>query len=214
MTMRTTTILCGLLMCLTTAAAAQQEPVCVIDGQRRPAADCGFAGRAGGIAREKIDRVDVLKGEAAAALYGRDAASGVVSITTKQGQNGQPGGPDPLARYFYPPELVMANQQAIALSERQRAVIVDAIKDAQGRFIDLQFRMSAEVERLQRLLQNSSVDETSVLDQLDRVLDVERDVKRAQLGLMIRIKNQLGPAQQEKLDRLRQGQSGGDGDMR
>jgi Heavy-metal resistance len=117
-----------------------------------------------------------------------------------------PGPEDPLARFFYPPELVMANQNAIGLSERQRAEIVDAIKDAQGRFVDLQFRMSAEVERLQRLLKNSSVDEARVLDQLDRVLGVEREVKRAQLGLMIRIKNELGPEQQATLDRLRQGQ--------
>jgi Heavy-metal resistance len=164
MTMRKTLITLGLLTCLTTVVAAQQEPICVIDGQRHPPADCG--------------------------------------------KNRPPGGEDPLARFFYPPELVMANQEAIALSERQRAAIVDAIKDAQGRFVDLQFRMSAEVERLQRLLQNSSVDETRVLDQLDRVLDVERDVKHAQLGLMIRIKNQLGPAQQAALDRIRQNQSG------
>ena len=35
-----------------------------------------------------------------------------------------PGGPrppgDPLARYLFPPELVMANQQAINLTDRQR----------------------------------------------------------------------------------------------
>ena len=203
------TIVLALASCLTTAAGAQQEPICVIDGTRRPLADCGLVGRAGGVPRDKIDRVDVLKGEAAAALYGRDAASsGVVSITTKPGgQQAGPGGEDPLARYFYPPELVMANQQAIDLSDRQRDAIVDAIKEAQGRFIDLNFRMSAEVERLQRLLKNTSVDEARVIDQLDRVLNVEREVKHAQLGLMIRIKNQLGPEQQAALDRLRQGQN-------
>ncbi|MFL5529667.1 MAG: hypothetical protein ACJ791_09890, partial [Gemmatimonadaceae bacterium] len=33
---------------------------------------------------------------------------------------GQPNG-DPLARYLFPPELVMANQQAIGLTDRQRS---------------------------------------------------------------------------------------------
>jgi hypothetical protein len=173
MTMRKIMMTLGLMTCLTTVAAAQQQALCIVDG-------------------------------------GAPQPCVPPTPTATRGQQG-PGPEDPLARYFYPPELVMANQNAIALSERQRAAIVDAIKDAQGRFVDLQFRMSAEVERLQRLLQNSSVDETRVLDQLDRVLDVERDVKHAQLGLMIRIKNQLGPAQQERLDRLRQGQSGGNG---
>lgn len=164
--MRKIMITIGLMTCLTTGSAAQQQALCIVDG---------------GTPQPCVPPI---------ATRGQQA----------------PGPEDPLARFFYPPELVMANQNAIALSERQRSEIVDAIKDAQGRFVDLQFRMSAEVERLQRLLKNSSVDEASVLDQLDRVLSVEREVKRAQLGLMIRIKNELGPAQQATLDRLRQGQ--------
>jgi len=197
---------------LLSSAALAQEPICVIDGQRHPPADCGLTGKTNGLKPENIERVDVLKGQAAAALFGRDADRGVISITTKQGNAGQQGGAgpqgadDPLGRYFFPPELIMANQQAIDLTDRQRSSIVDAIKDAQGKFVDLQFRMTGEMERLQRLLQSTSVDEARVLEQLDRVLTLERDVKRAQLGLMIRIKNELTDQQQAALQRLRQGQ--------
>jgi hypothetical protein len=42
-----------------------------------------------------------------------------------------------------------------------------------------------------------------VLEQLDRILSAERDVKKAQIGLLIRIKNTLTRDQQEKLDRFR-----------
>jgi len=111
--------------------------------------------------------------------------------------------PDPLARYLFPPELVMANQQAIGLTDRQRASLQQAMKDAQGKFIDLQFRMSSEVENLQRLIQPANVDESKVLDQVDRVLGVEREIKRAQLSLMLRIKNLLSPQQQAQLGALR-----------
>jgi hypothetical protein len=118
-----------------------------------------------------------------------------------------PGGPrqpgDPLARFLFPPELVMANQQAINLTDRQRQSLQQAMKDAQGKFIDLQFRMSTEVENLQHLIQPANVDETRVLDQVDRVLSVEREVKRAQLSLMIRIKNMLTEQQQARLGVLR-----------
>ena len=110
---------------------------------------------------------------------------------------------DPLARYLFPPELVMAHQQAIELTERQRATVRDAIKEAQGKFVDLQFQMSAEVEKLQRLLQGSTVQETSVLQQVDRVLGLERELKHAQLTLLIRIKNALTEEQQASLTRLR-----------
>jgi len=119
------------------------------------------------------------------------------------GPGGQRAHGDPLSRYLFPPELVMANQQAINLTDRQRQSLQQAMKDAQGKFIDLQFRMSTEVENLQRLIQPANVDETRVLDQVDRVLSVEREVKRAQLSLMIRIKNLLTEQQQARLSVLR-----------
>jgi Spy/CpxP family protein refolding chaperone len=54
-----------------------------------------------------------------------------------------------------------------------------------------------------RLLANSQVDEAQVLEQADRILGLERDIKRAQISLMVRIKNTLTPAQQAKLMSLR-----------
>lgn len=120
----------------------------------------------------------------------------------------RPGGPrppdgDPLARYLFPPELIMANMRAINLTDAQRNSLQQAMADAQGKFVGLQFKMSSEVEKLQSLLQPASVDESKVLEQVDRVLTVERDVKRAQLSLMIRIKNMLTQQQQTQLATLR-----------
>jgi Spy/CpxP family protein refolding chaperone len=115
---------------------------------------------------------------------------------------GQPAA-DPFARYLFPPELIMAHQQAINLTDRQRSAIQEAMKESQGKFIDLQFRMTAETEKLQRLVQGTSVDEAKVLDEVDRVLAIEREVKRAQLTLMIRTKNQLTEQQQAVLNKLR-----------
>jgi uncharacterized membrane protein len=121
-----------------------------------------------------------------------------------------PGGPrphggDPLARYLFPPELIMANQRAINLTDAQRNSLQQAMADAQGKFIGLQFKMSSEVEKLQSLLQPPSVDEAKVLEQVDRVLGVEREVKRTQLSLMIKIKNLLSQQQQNRLTSLRLG---------
>jgi Spy/CpxP family protein refolding chaperone len=94
-------------------------------------------------------------------------------------------------------------QEAIGLTDRQRGSVRDAIKEAQGKFVDIQFQMSAEVEKLQRLLQGSTVQEASVLQQVDRVLGLEREMKHAQLTLLIRIKNALTEEQQAALTRLR-----------
>ena len=47
------------------------------------------------------------------------------------------------------------------------------------------------------------MDEAAVLTQADKVLSLEREVKRTQLSLLIRIKNLLSDAQQDKLMELR-----------
>jgi hypothetical protein len=113
---------------------------------------------------------------------------------------------DPLARFLYPPELVMGHQEALGLTDKQRSAIQEAVKDAQSKVVDSQFKMSAEVEKLQRLIQAASPDEPKVLDEVNRVLTLERDTKLAQMTLMIRIKSQLTERQQGMLDQMRGGQ--------
>ena len=121
------------------------------------------------------------------------------------GPQGQQPGQDPFARLLFPPELVMQHQGEINLQDAQRATLQSAIQQAQGKFVDAQWKLSAEGEKLARLLQNAQVDEAQVLEQVDRILTLEREVKRAQMGLMVRIKNTLTPAQQAKLRELRGG---------
>jgi hypothetical protein len=117
-----------------------------------------------------------------------------------------PPAADPLARFLYPPELVMGHQEAIGLTDKQRSAIQAAVKDAQAKVIDVQFKMSAEVEKLQHLLQIFTPDEPTILDEVGRVLTLERDMKLAQMTLMIRIKSQLTERQQGLLDEMRSGQ--------
>ena len=61
------------------------EPLFILDGV--PVS--GGASAAADINPNDIDNVTVLKGAAAAALYGQDAANGVIMITTKQGEVGK-----------------------------------------------------------------------------------------------------------------------------
>jgi hypothetical protein len=117
-----------------------------------------------------------------------------------------PPAADPLARFLYPPELVMGHQEALGLTDKQRSAIQAAVKEAQGKVLDVQFKMSAEVEKLQHLLQIFTPDEPSVLDEVGRVLTLERDMKLAQMTLMVRIKSQLTERQQGMLDQMRGGQ--------
>ena len=122
--------------------------------------------------------------------------------TTPQPQPPQPD--DPLARVLYPPELVMQHQQDIALRPEQRAVITKAIQEFQTKVVDLQWRMQDQSQRLATLLEKPSVDQAAALAQVDEVLGVEREVKRAHMVLLIQIKNTLSAEQQAKLAAARE----------
>ncbi|SRR5260221_2350678 len=114
-----------------------------------------------------------------------------------------PPGEDPIAQNLFPPELVMQHSVEIGLDEKQRAAMKEAIQKAQAKFVDVQWDMQAESGKMVRLLQARPVDEGAVLAQADKVLSLEREVKKTQLSLLIRIKNLLGDGQQDKLTQLR-----------
>src|ERR1700732_3868659 len=109
---------------------------------------------------------------------------------------------DPLRDLMFPPELVMQHQQAIGLSDEQKNNLKGDVRQAQLKFTELQWTLQDEMERLVALLKQSKIDEKQAASQLDKVLDAEREIKRAQLMLLIRIKNNLTPAQQSQLREL------------
>ncbi|HJR64965.1 MAG TPA: hypothetical protein VJ802_00945 [Gemmatimonadaceae bacterium] len=112
--------------------------------------------------------------------------------------------PEPdFARYLFPPELVMQHQQALRLTPEQRTSITQGIRDLQLKVVDLQWKMQDEAQKLTELVQGPRVDEVQTLAQVDRVLEIEREIKRAHMALLVRIKNLLEPRQQDTLHVLR-----------
>jgi Spy/CpxP family protein refolding chaperone len=110
---------------------------------------------------------------------------------------------DPFGRYLYPPERVMSHAMEIGLDDAQKSSIKNEAQKAQHRFLDLQFEMQGESEKLIRLLQESRVNEAGVLAEVDRVLGIEKEIKKAQISLLVRIKNVLTPGQQAKLAEMK-----------
>jgi Spy/CpxP family protein refolding chaperone len=110
---------------------------------------------------------------------------------------------DPLGENLFPPELVMQHQQALELSEDQRNLMKAEIQNAQARFTDLQWQLTTEMETMASLVKQGRIDEQRTLTQLDKIVGLEREMKRTQLALLIRVKNSLTPEQQAKLQTLR-----------
>jgi len=124
-------------------------------------------------------------------------------------RKGKPPGPppghgeDPIARALFPPEMIMHHQAALGINEKQRTAIIKEVEKAQSQILQLQWKLQAAAEQLVKLLEAPRIDEAKALEQSDKVMGIERQVKRTHLGLLIRIKNLLTDAQRAKLSELR-----------
>jgi Spy/CpxP family protein refolding chaperone len=110
---------------------------------------------------------------------------------------------DPIGRYLIPPELVMSQSEQIGLTEKQRAAIKGEIQKMQAKFLDAQWDLQEQTGKMTQLLQQSPADETKILEQADKIMALEREIKRAHLALLVRIKNTLTPEQVAKLEAIR-----------
>jgi len=112
---------------------------------------------------------------------------------------------DAIAERLFPPELIMARQRELGIDDRQREAMVKEIQALQSKVVELQWQMQAAVEELLKLLDAARIDEARALAQADKVMAVEREVKKLHLGTLIRIRNLLTDAQRAKLATLRAG---------
>ena len=136
-------------------------------------------------------------------------AGGLLTLVLAQGPQPRPGPEnDPLGQFLFPPELVMQHQREIGLTNEQKAFMRGEIQRVTMRFNEVQWQLQDAMEGLGTLMKESSVNEQGVLAQLDKVLDAEREIKRLHIGLAVRIKNNLTPEQQSRLQQFkRMGQS-------
>jgi len=124
------------------------------------------------------------------------------SVEAMRVMRGRGGPPDDFGRYLFPPELVMQHQRDIGLTDVQRTAITGAIQKLESDVVAWQWKMTDEQQRLTEMVQQTPVYSTAMLGQLDKVLDLERQIKRAQVAMLIRIKNTLTADQQHVLRSL------------
>lgn len=107
--------------------------------------------------------------------------------------------PPRFLRQLFSPRLVMEHQAEIGLRPEQIDAIKRAMTDTQQRLLELQWQLDASSEALAKLLGEDHVDEAKVLAKLDEVTAIERDVKKVNFTLLVRVKNALDPEQQAKV---------------
>jgi Spy/CpxP family protein refolding chaperone len=124
----------------------------------------------------------------------------------QQPEQPQPRTPKPPHDPFgpmFPPEMVMQNQRELGLTDQQKTYMRTEIGKTSARFNDLQWQLHDSMEVLHETMKANQVNEQQALAQLDRVLETEREIKRLHMELAIKIKNNLTPEQQQKLQSLK-----------
>lgn len=115
---------------------------------------------------------------------------------------------DPLEEHFVPPEVIMQHQRELGITASQREQIKQRVSEAQVRFTELQWDLQAHVGDLSELLADPAAEETQVLQQLDKVLATEAQIKRAQVSMLVGLRRILTPEQLEEARRMRRGMAG------
>jgi Spy/CpxP family protein refolding chaperone len=117
------------------------------------------------------------------------------------------GGPPSFLENVFPPGLIMRHQSDIGLTDAQREAITKQMEEAQKGLVTLQWDVERESEKLAKLLAAERIDEAAALRQADQAMSAEERLKKGHLTLLIRVKNALTPAQQQKLRQLRPGRA-------
>jgi Spy/CpxP family protein refolding chaperone len=110
---------------------------------------------------------------------------------------------DPIGKQLFPPELIMSQSQKLHLDDKQRAMIKTEVQRAQSKFFDLQWEAKEAGDAMGQMLQQTPIDEARVLEQADKVMSLEREIKKIHLSLLIRIKNGLTREQIAELMQMR-----------
>jgi Spy/CpxP family protein refolding chaperone len=112
---------------------------------------------------------------------------------------------DPLGDVMFPPDLILGHSREIMLTAEQKSFMRGEVQKTTSRFTELQWALHDAMEDLHQALESSSVNDQQALTLLDKVLDIEREIKRLHFGMGIRLKNKLTPEQQARLQSLRMG---------
>lgn len=103
---------------------------------------------------------------------------------------------------LFPPRQVMRYADEIGLTSSQREQIKEIVKKAHSDSVDLKFKLAEEVSVLEKMLSEDAIDAARATAKADEVMELERQIKRQHLLMLIEIKNLLSPTQKKKLAEL------------
>lgn len=118
------------------------------------------------------------------------------------GQNTTPHRLDPMKRALVEPIMALQYAPEIGLTHAQRIQIQDELDEARMKFAKLEERLQSETRTMFELLERPGVSDGEALAQLDRILELEKQIKQVNLLCSLHVRAQLRPEQRAKLQLL------------
>ena len=104
--------------------------------------------------------------------------------------------------YLYPVDLILKHRTALLLTEEQETQIKQIHNNSIPDFNNSKWDLDAEVVKLTDMISKSSVDVSTSVTQLDKILELENEIKKMQMRTLLEVKNVLTSEQQELLNDL------------
>ena len=100
---------------------------------------------------------------------------------------------------LFPAEMVMKNRESISLTDQQAEKIKAIHSKNAGEFSTLRWDLDAENEKLKKLLQEPKINSEAAQKQMDKVLNLENQLKKRQFSNLLAIRNELNAEQASEL---------------
>lgn len=105
---------------------------------------------------------------------------------------------------LFPPNIILEYQDELGLSKDQFTAIRAAVVEVQSNVAEHEWDMREAYQQVMARLDDETIDEDAVLQNIDAVLRAENEVKKLQVQMLITLRNLLTDEQIEYLRSVRQ----------
>jgi len=104
---------------------------------------------------------------------------------------------------LFAPNVILENQSELGLSKQQFTEIRRAVVEVQANIAEHEWDIAEAYQNIMDELDRSPINEQQVLEHVGVALRAENEVKKLQVGMLIRLKNLLTDEQIRHLESLR-----------
>ena len=106
---------------------------------------------------------------------------------------------------LFAPELVLPNTEQLDLNDNQVQTIEADVDTTKKQLSQAQEMLKTEMDNLDQLLKAEPSNEAAILAQLNKVLQIEQQIKALHFSMLVRIRSQLTADQRDSLEEIRAG---------